>query len=173
MVNPDTGLFAANYRSPERMFQQLEQVAGRAGRADLPGEVLIQTRYPGHPLYQALARHDYEGYTRILLEERRQAGFPPFVFEAALRAEADRIEAAMSFLGEAVHIAPKTHQAITLYDPAPMTMERLAGRSRAQLLVQSPSRARLQPFLAEWSATLYAGRFPRVRWHMDVDPTEF
>ena len=173
VVNADTGLFSANYRAPERMFQQLEQVAGRAGRADLPGEVLIQTRYPGHPLYQALARHDYEGYARILLEERRQAGFPPFIFEAALRAEAVQTEAAMRFLRDAVALAPASHEAVTLFDPAPMTLERIAGKSRAQLLVQSPSRARLQPFLAAWSASLYAGRFPGVRWHIDVDPTEF
>jgi primosomal protein N' (replication factor Y) len=173
VVNADTGLFSANYRAPERMFQQLEQVAGRAGRADLPGEVLIQTRYPGHPLYQALARHDYEGYARILLEERRQAGFPPFVFEAALRADAEQIEPAMRFLGDAVALAPASHEAVTIFDPAPMTLERIAGKSRAQLLVQSPSRARLQPFLSAWSAALYAGRFPGVRWHIDVDPTEF
>jgi len=173
VVNADTGLFSANYRAPERMFQQLEQVAGRAGRADLPGEVLIQTRYPSHPLYQALARHDYEGYARILLEERRQAGFPPFIFEAALRAEAAQTEAAMRFLRDAVALAPASHEAVTLFDPAPMTLERIADKSRAQLLVQSPSRARLQPFLAAWSAALYAARFPGIRWHIDVDPTEF
>ena len=155
------------------MFQQLEQVAGRAGRADLPGEVLIQTRYPGHPLYQALARHDYEGYARILLEERRQAGFPPFIFEAALRAEAAQLEPAMRFLRDAVALAPASPEAVTIFDPAPMTLERIAGKSRAQLLVQSPTRTRLQPFLAAWSAALYAGRFPGVRWHIDVDPTEF
>jgi primosomal protein N' (replication factor Y) (superfamily II helicase) len=173
VVNADAGLFSPNYRAPERMFQQLEQVAGRAGRAGLPGEVLIQTRYPGHPLYQALARHDYEGYARILLDQRRQAGFPPFVFEAALRAEADQIETAMRFLRDAAGLAPAPCEGVTLFDPAPMTLERIAGKSRAQLLAQSPSRAHLQPFLAVWSAALYAGRHPKVRWHFDVDPTEF
>lgn len=173
VVNADAGLFSANYRSPERMFQQLEQVAGRAGRAGLPGEVLIQTRYPSHPLYLALARHDYEGYARVLLEERRQAGFPPFIFEAALRAEAEQLEVAMKFLRDAAALAPADRQGVTLFDPAPMSMERVAGKSRAQLLAQSESRARLQPFLAEWSATLYAGRSSGVRWHFDVDPTEF
>jgi len=173
VVNADAGLFSANYRAPERMFQQLEQVAGRAGRADLPGEVLIQTRYPAHPLYQALARHDYAGYARILLEERRQAGFPPFVFEAALRADADHLEPAMRFLRDAAELAPSSPEDVTLFDPAPMALERVAGRSRAQRLVQSVSRPRLQAFLAEWSAALYAGRYPGVRWHLDVDPTEF
>jgi len=173
VVNADAGLFAANYRAPERLFQQLEQVAGRAGRADLPGEVLIQTRFPRHPLYLALADHDYEGYARILLEERRQAGFPPFVFEAALRAEADKTESALRFLRDAIELAPRAREDVTVYDPSPMSLERVAGKSRAQLLVQSPSRARLQPFLAAWTAALYAGRFPGVRWHIDVDPTEF
>jgi len=173
VVNADAGLFSANYRAPERMFQQLEQVAGRAGRAGLPGEVLIQTRYPGHPLYQALARHDYEGYAQLQLEERRQAGFPPFIFEAALRAEADQLETAMRFLRNAAALAPAPCEGVTLFDPAPMTMERIAGNSRAQLLAQSASRAQLQAFLATWSAALYAGRYPKVRWHFDVDPTEF
>jgi primosomal protein N' (replication factor Y) len=173
VVNADTGLFSANYRAPERMFQQLEQVAGRAGRAELPGEVLIQTRYPRHPLYQALARHDYEGYASLLLEERRQAGFPPFIFEAALRAEAGQTESTLRFLREAIELAPQERDDVTIFDPSPMTIERIAGKSRAQLVVQSPSRARLQPFLAQWSAALHAGRFPGVRWHIDVDPTEF
>lgn len=173
VVNADAGLFSANYRAPERMFQQLEQVAGRAGRAGFPGEVLIQTRYPDHPLYQALVRHDYEGYARILLDERRQAGFPPFLFEAALRAEAASTDSAIRFLRGAAALAPSSEDAVILFDPAPMTLERIAGVSRAQLLVQSPSRTRLQVFLTAWSAALYAGRFARVRWHIDVDPTDF
>jgi len=173
VVDADAGLFSPNYRASERMFQQLEQVAGRAGRADLPGEVLIQTRYCGHPLYQSLVRHDYEGYARILLEERRQAGFPPFLFEAVLRAEAAQTDTAMRFLRAAAALAPSSEEAVTLFDPAPMTIERIAGKSRAQLLLQSPARTRLQPFLAAWTAALHAGRFPGVRWHIDVDPTEF
>ena len=81
--------------------------------------------------------------------------------------------AAMRFLRDAAALAPPMPEAVSVFDPAPMTMERIAGKSRAQLLVQSTSRARLQPFLAAWSASLYAGRFPGVRWHIDVDPTEF
>ena len=173
VVNADAGLFSANYRAPERMFQQLEQVAGRAGRADFPGEVLIQTRYPDHPLYHALVRHDYEGYARTLLDERRQAGFPPFLFEAALRAEATNTDSAMGFLRDAAAIVPLTDDAVSMFDPAPMTLERIAGLSRAQLLVQSRSRSRLQTFLTAWSTAIYAMRSARVRWHIDVDPTEF
>ena len=106
ILNADAGLFAADYRASERLFTQLEQVAGRAGRAGLPGEVLIQTRFPGHPLYQALQSHDFEGFARTLLVEREQAGFPPFIHEAALRVEAPRMDLGEAFLHQAIELAP-------------------------------------------------------------------
>lgn len=173
VVNADSGLFAADYRAAERLFSQLEQVTGRSGRADRPGEALVQTRYPDHPLYQALLRHDFEAYARTLLEERRQAGFPPFMFECALRAEAKTLAEAMAFLVESVNAAPRERASVTVFDPAPMTLHRLAGWERAQVVVQAASRPRLQAFLREWSERLYQGRARRVRWHLDVDPIEF
>ena len=173
VVNADSGLFAADYRAPERLFAQLQQVAGRAGRASLPGEVLIQTRFPDHPLYQSLVRNDYEGHAHSLLEERREAGFPPFMFEAALRAESAEMEHAIGFLAQAVREAPEDREGITIYDPAPASLARVAAVERAQLLVQSASRPALQRFLSAWSAHLYAGRWPKVRWHFDVDPLDF
>jgi primosomal protein N' (replication factor Y) len=173
VLNADGGLFASDYRASERTFAQLQQVAGRAGRANLPGEVLIQTRYPGHPLYQALANHDYPGFARSLLAERREAGFPPFVFEAVLRAESTDALRAMRFLRGAVQAAPPRPASITLFDPAPMALARVAGVERAQALLQSRSRPRLQAFLAEWGRTLYRLPAHGVRWHLDVDPIEF
>ncbi len=116
------------------------QVAGRAGRAGLPGEVMIQTQYPRHPLYVALAQHDYAGFACTLLAEREQAGFPPYVFEAVLRADAAELETALGFLREAVVLAGPPAAGITLYDPVPMTVTRVAERERAHLLVQSVSR---------------------------------
>ncbi len=172
VVNADAGLFAADYRAPERLFAQLQQVAGRAGRAGLPGEVLVQTRFPDHPLYRALVRHDYERYAGALLEERRRAGFPPFVHEAALRAEAELMEDALGFLAHSLVLAPERGP-VTVYDPAPASLPRVAARERAQLVLQSESRPALQRFLSAWSAKLYAERWPRVRWHFDVDPIEF
>ncbi|MFM9972774.1 MAG: primosomal protein N' [Burkholderiales bacterium] len=172
VINADAGLFAADYRAPERLFAQLQQVAGRAGRAELPGEVLIQTRYPTHPLYAALQRSDYEGYAQELLEQRRAAGFPPFIFEAALRAHGPQMSDALKFLGEAISIAPKQPDALTLYDPAPATIPRLAGLERAQVVLQSRSRPALQDFLREWNEILHAQK-SRIRWHFDVDPIEF
>jgi primosomal protein N' (replication factor Y) len=172
VLNADGGIFSSDYRASEHSFAQLQQVAGRAGRADLPGEVLIQTRYPGHPLYQALVKNDYPGFAANLLAERREAGFPPYVFEAVLRAESDEAARAMRFLRTAIEAAPP-RGAINLFDPAPMSLARLAGAERAQALLQSRSRPRLQAFLSEWSGKLYRLPAHGVRWHLDVDPVEF
>jgi len=173
VLNADSGLFSSDYRAGERTFAQLQQVAGRAGRASLPGEVLIQTRYPEHPLYQSLVRHDYAGFAKSVLAERREAGFPPFVFEAALRAESTDELRAQRFLRSAIDQSPHRRASITVFDPVPMSLARLAGVERAQVLVQSRSRPRLQAFLAEWSDALYRMPSHGVRWHLDVDPIEF
>ena len=173
VLNADAGLFSSDYRASERSFAQLQQVSGRAGRASLRGEVLIQTRYPGHPLYQALARHDYRGFAQSVLAERREAGFPPFVFEAVLRAESADALRAVRFLRRAIEAAPPHGAGISLFDPAPMSLARLAGVERAQALLQSRSRPRLQQFLSKWSETLYRLPAHGVRWHLDVDPVEF
>src|SRR6266436_1486207 len=101
VLNADAALVSTDYRAPERLFAVLAQVAGRAGRREQQGEVLVQTRYPGHPLFAALTRHDFAGFAESQLAERRSAGFPPFVFEAALRAEAKKLDTAMRFLREA------------------------------------------------------------------------
>jgi primosomal protein N' (replication factor Y) len=173
VLNADSALYSADYRAPERLFAQLMQVAGRAGRAGLAGEVLIQTQHPRHPLYAALMQHDYAGFARTLLAEREQAGFPPYVFEAVLRADAEELKAALQFLREAAALAGPPPPGIRLYDPVPMTVTRLADRERAQLLTQSESRKALQAHLAAWSARLYALPQRAVRWHLDVDPIEF
>ena len=173
VVNADAGLFAADYRAAERLFAQLAQVAGRSGRADLAGEVMVQTRFPQHPLYQALLSHDYENFAHSLLAEREQAGFPPYLFEAALRADAPEMAESIAFLKQAASVAPDA-PGMTVFEPVPQTLERLSGRDRAQLVVQSASRQNLQRFLRKWRTTLEAQRLnARVRWHFDVDPIEF
>lgn len=174
ILNADAALFAADYRASERLFAQLEQVAGRAGRAEFPGEVWIQTRFPTHPLYQALREHDYTGFARTLLKEREDASFPPFVHEAALRAEAPEAATAQAFLEEAIRLAPADFRDITVFKPVPLAMPRLARLERVQIVLQAVSRARLQAFLTEWIKRLYEFRAPpHVRWHIDVDPTDF
>ena len=173
-VGADAALFAADFRAPERLFAQLMQVGGRSGRADLAGEVLIQTEYPDHALYRALADHDFHRFATAQLAEREQAGFPPFAFQALLRAEATGIEQALAFLASARAEAERLARAtVTLYDPVPMRLSRLMNLERAQLLVESVSRPALQNFLSAWMEKLYALKAPRhLRWHLDVDPIE-
>jgi primosomal protein N' (replication factor Y) len=172
VLNADTALISTDYRSAERLFAVLAQVAGRAGRSDRPGEVMVQTRYPDHPLFTALARHDFARFAEAQLAERESAGFPPFVHEAALRAEAKTLEAAMRFLRAAASAAGAPPQ-VRVYDPVPHVITRRAGFERAQLLVHSPSRSALQEFLGAWSAKLFAAAPRNLRWHLDVDPIEF
>ena len=175
VVGADAALFAADCRAPERLFAQLMQVAGRAGRADLPGEVLIQTQYPDHPLYAAVVAHDYAAFAATQLAERKTAGFPPFSSQAMLRAEAPQMADAIAFLATArAWPGIETHAGITLYDPVPMRLAKLANLERAQLLIESGSRRALQDFLTEWRAVVDAIKAPsRLRWHLEVDPLDY
>lgn len=172
VLNADAALLSTDYRSGERLFSVLAQVAGRAGRHERAGEVLVQTRYPAHPLYLALARHDYAGFAESQLAERRAAGFPPFVFEAALRAEAKKLDTAMRFLADAAALV-EAPESVRVYDPAPHLITRRAGFERARLLMQSGSRPALQNFLGELTKELFEKAPRSVRWHLDVDPIEF
>src|SRR5882724_3240047 len=172
VLNADAALVSTDYRAPERLFAVLAQVAGRAGRREQQGEVLVQTRYPGHPLFAALTRHDFSGFAESQLAERKSAGFPPFVFEAALRAEATKLDTAMRFLRETAASAPVPRE-VRIYDPVAHIITRRAGLERAQLLMQSPSRPALQDFLATLSSRLFDHTSRAVHWHLDVDPIEF
>jgi primosomal protein N' (replication factor Y) len=175
VVGADAALFAADFRAPERLFAQLMQVGGRSGRHDLAGEVLIQTEHPGHPLYRYIADHDYAGFARAQLDERRTANFPPFSFQALLRAEAKDMAQSLAFLTAAREAAqPQAGGRVELYDPVPMRLARLKNLERAQLLVESASRPALQTFLSGWMERLHALKTTReLRWHLDVDPLEF
>jgi primosomal protein N' (replication factor Y) len=174
VVGADASLHAADFRAPERLFQQLMQVGGRAGRAHLAGQVLIQTEYPDHPLYRALVRHDFDGFAAREIEERRAAGFPPHTFQAILRADAPQLEVAQQFLAHARQLAlALAPPQLRVFDPVPMRMTRLARRERAQLLVEADERACLQSFVTTWSHALRAQRTAReLRWQIDVDPLE-
>lgn len=174
-LGADAALFAADWRAPERLFAQLMQVSGRAGRAERPGEVLIQTQYPDHPLYRAVAAHDFEGFASAQLRERRQASFPPYAYQAVLRAEAPEMAAALAFLAAARSLPLLAdHDLVSVYDPVPMRLARLANLERGQLLAESSSRAALQAFLPRWREAIEAIRAPaRLRWHLEVDPLEF
>ncbi len=172
VLDSDSALFSADFRAAERLFAQLVQVAGRAGRAEAPGEVLIQTDFPTHPLYAAVGRHDYEAFADAALEERRLAGFPPFSHLALLRAESKKAGEPRSFLREAARAARSIGAKVEVFDPVAAPLERKAGFERAQLLVRAATRGALQPFLREWRAWLAARSTRSVRWSLDVDPQE-
>ena len=174
VLNPDTALFSQDYRAAERLFAQLMQVAGRAGRQaqkedGSPSEVWVQTRYPQHPLYGALMAHDYERFAQGQLEERGQAGLPPFIYQALLRAEARELQLALEFLHASSQLLE--YPGITIHDPIPMSMTRVANVERAQLLVESGSRPALQSFLNDWLPLLREIK-PRIKWSLEVDPVD-
>jgi len=172
VLNADTALLSTDYRAAERLYAVLSQVAGRAGRREQPGEVLVQTRYPDHPLFASLASHDFSGFAESQLTERRTAGFPPYVFEAVLRAEAPQLARAMEFLRDA-RALEEAPESVRVFDPVPHVLTRRSGFERAQLVMQSSSRGALQGFLAALGAKLYEVAPRGVRWHLDVDPIEF
>jgi len=172
VVDCDSALFSADFRAAEKLFAQLVQVSGRSGRADLAGEVIIQTDFPTHPLYAAVASHDFDRFASDALDDRRIAGFPPYSFLALLRAESKVAGEPTTFLRDAARIARGFRAEVEVFDPVPATLERKAGFERAQLLVRSASRAALQPFLRRWRSALLERGDRRVRWSLDVDPQE-
>jgi primosomal protein N' (replication factor Y) (superfamily II helicase) len=173
VLNADQGLFSTDFRAPERLAQTIVQVAGRAGRGAQPGEVLIQTEFPEHPLLTNLLAAGYDGFAHAALEERSQAAWPPFSRLAALRDSARTAEAALVFLREARALAPRRLAGVRLLGPVPAAMARRAGRYHAQLLIESAERARLHALLAAWLPQVQELKSARaVRWSLDVDPLE-
>src|SRR5262249_41846762 len=143
VLNADQGLFGTDPRSHERLAQTILQVAGRAGRADRPGEVVIQTHYPEHPLLHCLLAQDYAACATPARAERRDAQWPPFSHLAAWRAEASQREPAFELLMRVRELARRAsgHGDVAILGPAAQPMERKDGRYRAQLLLQSAQRA--------------------------------
>ena len=173
VLNADHGLFSTDFRASERLAQTIVQVAGRAGRGAKPGEVLIQTEFPEHPLLQSLLAEGYDGFARTALREREQAAWPPFSRLAAVRDSATTAQAALGFLTDARSIAQRPPRGVRLLGPVPAAMAKRAGRYHAQLLIESGERTRLHEFLDAWLPevdSLKSAR--RVRWSLDVDPIE-
>lgn len=180
-LNVDAGLFASDYRAPERLFSLLMQAGGRAGRDASLGadaEVWVPTWNPGHPLFAALRRHDFAAFAAEQLAERQAAQMPPLSHQALLRADARTQEAAQGFLlaaRDAARALPGA-ELVTLYPPVPLTIQRVANVERAHMLLESPSRPALQQLLSQWHPALATCRgLPEakglIRWVMDVDPS--
>jgi primosomal protein N' (replication factor Y) len=172
VLNADQGLFSTDFRAPERVAQTIIQVAGRAGRASKPGEVLIQTEYPEHPLLRSLLSEGYDGFARAALEERAAANWPPFAHVAALRASATELAPAIEFLQSARQLAGRPRD-LKLLGPAPAAMARRAARYHAQLLIEARDRTPLHRMLTEWLPRVGTLKPPRgLRWSLDIDPLE-
>lgn len=185
-VQPDGALFSSDFRAPERLFALLIQASGRAGRdaqyiaaQGSRSEMWLQTFHPEHAIVAALRQHDYPAFAAQQLQERRDAGMPPFAFQALVRADARSQDVAQGFLRAASQAATDAAlpglEHVTLYPPVPLTIQRVANIERAQMLLESPSRAALQRFLAAWQPVLHATRSQAehkslVRWLVDVDP---
>lgn len=173
VLEVDGGLFSADFRAAERMAQLVLQVAGRSGRGEKPGRVLIQTRYPEHPLLQTLVHRGYQAFAEMALAERREAQWPPYSFQALLRAEATDADAPQVFLSEVYALAAPHAGEVTLWGPVPAPMMRRAGRYRAHLLLQGGVRGPLH-ILIGWLLPqirqLKSAR--KVRWSLDVDPLD-
>ena len=181
VVDADGALYASDFRAPERLFAQLLQVAGRAGRGESPGEVLIQTRLPEHPLFESLLRADFAGFAAEQLAERRAAGLPPFAHLAMIRAEAASDEACERFLECVAHAArdlvnasrrKAQRGAVQVFDAVPAGLQRVAGQHRWQLMMQSAQRPALRALLAGLAPRMPELAARNVRWAIDVDPQQ-
>ncbi len=171
VLGADSALYSADFRASEKLFAQLMQVAGRAGRADKAGSVLIQTAFPDHPLFRCLERHDFDEWATLLLDERRMAGFPPFVFQAMLRAEGKSESDVYTYLGKARAAAIELKCKVEVFGVVPASLARRANHVRAQLLIQAGSRKILQQFLRDWRIDEIPA--PRLHCSLDIDPLEF
>ena len=173
VLNADGSLYSADFRAPERLFAELMQVSGRAGRADKPGKVLIQTQLPEHPVFAAVKAQDYAMFAENELNERQMFAMPPFGFQTAIRADAPRVADAMEFLNAAKEtLAPLLPESVSQFGAAPMLMVRLAERERAQIFLESTSRQDLHRAVSLWVQVLQQNRDGKIRWSVDVDTQE-
>ena len=173
VLNADGSLYSADFRAPERLFAELMQVSGRAGRADKPGKVLIQTQLPEHPVFAAVKAQDYAVFAENELNERQMFSMPPFGFQTAVRADAPRVADAMEFLNTAKEtLAPLLPESVSQFGAAPMLMVRLAERERAQVFLESTSRQDLHRAVSLWVQVLQQNRDGKIRWSVDVDVQE-
>jgi primosomal protein N' (replication factor Y) len=174
VLNADQGLFGTDPRAHERLAQTILQVAGRAGRADRPGEVVIQTHYPEHPLLTCLLTRDYDAFAALELAARREAHWPPFAHLALWHAEATKREPAFALLERVRALAAGSEaEGVTVLGPAAQGMERKDGRYRAQILFRSAQRAALHRLVDRVLAAVRdSAEARRVRWSVDIDPLE-
>jgi len=174
VLDADNALYSPDYRAPEKLFSQLMQVSGRAGRSNIKGEVLIQTAVPNNPVFEGIKNHNYEIFAQTLLREREQMGLSPFSFSAILRVESKQLKYGEQFVNDAAKYAESLSNKVVIYDPVRPSIERLKGYERFQLFIQADARKDLHNLLRQW--VIYLRQYPlanRVKWSIDVDPIEF
>lgn len=175
LLDLDQGLFSVDYRAAERMAQLIVQVAGRAGRAERKGEVMIQTHHPEHPLLMRLVSRGYDDFAQQALTERESAQLPPYGFQILVRAEAFDINHALAFLNDIKDalLGVAVSEPCEVWGPVSAPMERRQGRYRYHLLMQSESRGALQTWFSAIESQIYQSSLvSKVRWSVDVDPQE-
>ena len=174
VIDTDSALYSPDFRASERLFAQLMQVSGRAGRAQKAGEVLIQTAFPQHALFDALRSQDYKSFANQQLQERITMRYPPASFFALLRAESNQFVEVEKFLHLARNAARNLNTDVMVYDIIRPQMERLKSMERGQLLLQAASRKDLQRLLKSWLPEIKGFLLAnKVRWSLDIDPLEF
>ncbi|WP_239373587.1 primosomal protein N' [Snodgrassella gandavensis] len=177
VLNADNSLYSADFRAPERLFAELMQVSGRAGRADCRGDVWVQTRQPEHKVYQALVAQNYVSFATAELTERQELSMPPFSHMAAIRADAKTMRAAQELLRQALQGIGQQQSLpanVSAFGPVPMLMARLAGYERAQVFLESKNRRDLHHSISIWQSWLQHLEkiYPHTRWLIDVDPLQ-
>jgi len=173
ILDVDQALYSADFRAMERLGQLMTQVAGRAGRGESDGTVLLQTYHPEHPFLKDLMQSSYSVLAEDLLEERKAAHLPPFSYHCVLRAECHQRGPLAAFLDAAASLATG-YQDIQMYGPLPAIQPMIAGRHRMQILLQADSRGALHRFVSGWLPALEQHKDARkVRWNIDIDPQEF
>ena len=175
VLDADNALYSSDFRASERLFSQLVQVAGRAGRGSIPGEVVIQTNFPEHPLYQSIKNQDYESFASEEINLRKDLNFPPFCFQAVLRAESKNKKKVEDFINEAYLIASQSGmEDVNVFHPVQPILDRVKGFERYQIYFHSSSRQLLNQFLRYVKERILKEKdLNKVKWFIDVDPVDF
>ena len=175
VLDADNALYSPDFRASERLFSQLMQVAGRAGRGKIKGEVLIQSVFPNHNLFDSLKAHDFDSFSNQLLNERRSMGLSPFSYNAVLMVKSKNLDIAKQFINDVAGWAKESlGSTINVLGPSRPTIEKLKGFERFHLYIQAPSRKDLHMMLKPWISQIRQHPLAnRVKWNVDVDPTDF
>ena len=174
ILDTDNALYSSDFRASERLFSQILQVSGRAGRSNIKGEVLIQTAFPNHPIFDAIKEQDFDTYADSLLKERQEMQLPPYTFAASLNVESKNLNNSMKFIIDLSEWAKQLSTNVKVFGPVRPSMQKIKGYERVRLFFQASSRKDIQNFLSIWAPKISAHSLcNRVRWSIDVDPIEF